>query len=729
MLVRNQGLVPQNRFVARIDSTRIERSRGVCEDASHSVDGKLTLVVWVLLIFCFSCFVLDGTVLGQVGAKKGIPNYRLDIEAIEGDPANAYSTLFLTLSSLKNKPATSEERFDIVVSFVLDDFYSDRKTSVTATVWLKPGQNKGTCRIAFPMIGLESTQLDSFAVLGTSGFRSNSTFRMFRWSVARTGGGESRNWSGGMDYETASLKSSGLMFVTNEVQPRKLSWFMDTDGDSLLRVTNPTCVPSGDPVPSFKDDPVFGKSGELVQKVLTTATAPMFDGVTLQAVSGICMPVEKLPESLSEYGQTKLFLIEHTDWKRLQMSYPDKLSTLLLWVEHGGALTIFETREKIAKPDSVFDNQSVENNESWTYRNSAGKSLSIDSEVSTEVAFAERRYFNGKVSLVNGDLSRFAAKDWRMLRNSRPGIPIQSDGLGNTRPGFKIPGIGEPPVVLFLILIVIFVVLIGPVNYVLLRKQKRLSLLLITVPTLSILVCASLYLYVWIQEGFGLNTRIRSISYLDQGTGRYVSLSRHQCLGATIPANGYQFDKSDLVRVSHNSDSQELVIRDLGDSFSFNGGDIRPRIEHQVIRKSYGNTLSRIVIATDGQGNFTAENRFSNTIEWLVVSKGKRRLVAKSAPPGQTVPLTEVTSSDRQAIRQMWMTVEKDVDPYSTEEYYADTSDSRVENRIGSVLNEIGVLKDESYIAIFDGHFELSPPVTERVTLRRGYHVLVGRLK
>jgi hypothetical protein len=47
---------------------------------------------------------------------------------------------------------------------------------------------------------------------------------------------------------------------------------------------------------------------------------------------------------------------------------------------------------------------------------------------------------------------------------------------------FLIPGVGEAPVVSFLLLVSLFAVVIGPINYMLLGKTGRYYLLLITVP-------------------------------------------------------------------------------------------------------------------------------------------------------------------------------------------------------------------------------------------------------
>ena len=66
-----------------------------------------------------------------------------------------------------------------------------------------------------------------------------------------------------------------------------------------------------------------------------------------------------------------------------------------------------------------------------------------------------------------------------------------------------VPGIGRAPVGSFLILIAVFVIVIGPVNYFLLRRKRRLYLLLVTVPLGAALVTLALFAYALISDGLG----------------------------------------------------------------------------------------------------------------------------------------------------------------------------------------------------------------------------------
>jgi hypothetical protein len=108
-----------------------------------------------------------------------------------------------------------------------------------------------------------------------------------------------------------------------------------------------------------------------------------------------------------------------------------------------------------------------------------------------------------------------------------------------------IPGVGRAPVGSYLVLITLFVIVIGPVNYFWLRKWKRLYLLLVTVPLGAALVTLALMNYALLTDGLGVRVRVRSYTHLDQRrmAGRFVVAAIVLCgLGpvarAAIPRDG-----------------------------------------------------------------------------------------------------------------------------------------------------------------------------------------------
>ena len=118
---------------------------------------------------------------------------------------------------------------------------------------------------------------------------------------------------------------------------------------------------------------------------------------------------------------------------------------------------------------------------------------------------------------------------------SRHGISFeqQNDDFWN----FLIPGVGLAPVGAYRILITLFVIAIGPVNYFLLRKWRRLHLLLFTVPASAAVITSLLIAYALAADGFAVRVRARSITQLDQRVGQAATWSRFRITrGWPLPA-------------------------------------------------------------------------------------------------------------------------------------------------------------------------------------------------
>ena len=139
--------------------------------------------------------------------------------------------------------------------------------------------------------------------------------------------------------------------------------------------------------------------------------------------------------------------------------------------------------------------------------------------------------------------------DWIWIFNSVPRshwMWYQRNGFSLHRENadywtFLIPGVGEAPALSFLILVSLFAVVIGPVNYLLLGKTGRYYLLLITVPVGALLVTGGLFAYAIVTDGLGVKLRARSFTDLDQHSGRAVAWSRQSYYAAIAPSRGLTF--------------------------------------------------------------------------------------------------------------------------------------------------------------------------------------------
>lgn len=82
--------------------------------------------------------------------------------------------------------------------------------------------------------------------------------------------------------------------------------------------------------------------------------------------------------------------------------------------------------------------------------------------------------------------------------------------------GQAIPGLDQAPVLVFLLVILLFSITIGPVNFFLLRRAKRPMLALVTVPAIGFGTTLLMFGYAIVHDGFGVRGVERSWTLLDQ---------------------------------------------------------------------------------------------------------------------------------------------------------------------------------------------------------------------
>ncbi len=121
--------------------------------------------------------------------------------------------------------------------------------------------------------------------------------------------------------------------------------------------------------------------------------------------------------------------------------------------------------------------------------------------------------------LATDSMAEFNSERFRSWYRSLPGLASKSakpftDARFVT---YRIPGLGEVPMTAFLVLILGFALLVGPVNfYVVSRKLKRPLLLFLTVPVIGGVFTAMILGYGLASEGFGIRGVAESLTLLDQ---------------------------------------------------------------------------------------------------------------------------------------------------------------------------------------------------------------------
>jgi|tagenome__1003787_1003787.scaffolds.fasta_scaffold20949437_2 hypothetical protein len=187
-----------------------------------------------------------------------------------------------------------------------------------------------------------------------------------------------------------------------------------------------------------------------------------------------------------------------------------------------------------------------------------------------------------------------------------------------------VPDVGLAPVLEFQILITLFVVLIGPVNYWLLRRYKRLFLLVITVPLAAAVTTASLFAYAIISDGFGTTVRVRSFTALDQRTGEAACWSRVSLYAGLAPAKGLILPAGAAVYpilANWNQDSNRIKREMIwGDNeLRLSSGWLNSRTPTQYLTIRARNTPARLDVQQTAGEKMRVTNRLGATVTSLVI--------------------------------------------------------------------------------------------------------------
>ena len=210
----------------------------------------------------------------------------------------------------------------------------------------------------------------------------------------------------------------------------------------------------------------------------------------------------------------------------------------------------------------------------------------------------------------------------RLLWCERHGVSAARENIDFWN--FLIPGVGLAPVNAFRILITLFVVAIGPLNYLVLKRWKQLHLLVVTTPVSALAVTLLLFGYALFSDGLGTRVRVRSATVLDQRTGQAVCWSRLSYYAGLAPSDGLTFPADvEVVPFEFSPIGSESRGRDLiwvGDQHLVSGW-IASRTPTQFITvRSRPSDLGLLIEAAAGAtAGLPVTNRLRTPISQLLI--------------------------------------------------------------------------------------------------------------
>lgn len=306
-----------------------------------------------------------------------------------------------------------------------------------------------------------------------------------------------------------------------------------------------------------------------------------------------------------------------------------------------------------------------------------------------------------------------------------------------------IPGVGVAPVGMFQVLITLFVVGIGPLNYWLLRRRNKLPMLLFTAPAAAVATTALLFAYGLFADGFGVQTRARTLTLLDQRSGEATSWGRLSYYAGVAPAGGLTIP-SDQAMYPMNPEwavgyrawaggsmrpQRELLWGDERQRLA--KGWLQSRTPTQYLAIAARPSSKRLELRVAEQG-LRVINRLGVDVTHLAVEDHQGRVYwceNLAVDQGAVIPVTD-RDKVKGEIRRLFIDNVPEApvgadNGYSGQVYDFVASQSILEGRLGAINGEVTSWGRGKYIAFTAEPVELSLGV-DSADQQASFHVVEG---
>jgi hypothetical protein len=138
--------------------------------------------------------------------------------------------------------------------------------------------------------------------------------------------------------------------------------------------------------------------------------------------------------------------------------------------------------------------------------------------------------------------------DWtrRILAGNAGLVPRQGPWRGDVLTP-AIPGLARLPYRSFAALLMLFAIVIGPVNFLAVRKRKNPVLLLLTIPAIALVTTVALLAYGIFFQGVDVKSASYSVAVLDQREHRSACVESRQFFAGLAPASGLALGPGTIV--------------------------------------------------------------------------------------------------------------------------------------------------------------------------------------
>jgi len=254
------------------------------------------------------------------------------------------------------------------------------------------------------------------------------------------------------------------------------------------------------------------------------------------------------------------------------------------------------------------------------------------------------------------------------------------------------------------LLATLFLILAGPVNYNYFRKRKKIRMLLVSLPVISIAFCLLIVAYFFATQGFAKKGGSFSVTLLDEAKNDAFTFSRHSIYSGLYPVGGFRFSSNTLFYPLQTSSGYSF---DLTRDQHLESGLFNPSTNFHFFTAMPFQTRERLVY---DPGDNTVTNGFETAVKDVFIRDGARILTAAELLPGEKKKLEQ--STEKEIMPAFVDTLEKEEKVYY-KSYMIEFATGWISR------NQL------DYIFRFDGK---TSSIQSGTSIRgRGCHILVGK--
>ncbi|MCA8979394.1 MAG: hypothetical protein KDC14_05170, partial [Planctomycetes bacterium] len=308
----------------------------------------------------------------------------------------------------------------------------------------------------------------------------------------------------------------------------------------------------------------------------------------------------------------------------LEQGLPDAaaLDAIFAWVRTGGRLLVIAPDPRAALESRPQDTKWL--SPDYAVRESQPeRCAAYHCGYGTITLFSAQGWGFEEMESVDGyQPAALSAVDYWSGRSWTPGSDSHAQsGMESVTP--LLGGFGELPLRGLMVLLVVFALVMGPVNFWWVKRSRKPMLLLVTLPGISVVTSICLVLFGVFSQGLDLKVSTRSFTFLDQSAHQATTAEVRRIFAGSSPGAGMRPEAGTTVFPDVGSWSSDfrgtnLFTQDLTDGRLL-GGDYLP-VREPVVQLILSDRPTRLRLdVTERAGEVEVANAFDGPIERLLL--------------------------------------------------------------------------------------------------------------